>query len=202
MITYNSTFNGLNILTDKERGLGCDTLILSKTYELIQHYLAKHNKVFCTRFDLRFPSDKTYPANNFHLTRFISSFSRYFRRNGLDLVYLWVREQSREKHHHYHLITLCNGNKIQAPYKLLSKADELWTNILGDYKEGLVDYCLKSRRGKRQTNSYMLRRNDPNLINILNDCFQRFSYLAKTNTKGYAPKNIREYGASRIPKNS
>ena len=38
------------------------------------------------------------------------------------------------------------------------------------------------------------------LLHKKDDCFRRASYLAKTNTKGTAPKGQRELFSSRIPK--
>ena len=49
-------------------------------------------------------------------------------------------------------------------------------------------------------NGVMLRPDDPEMEKKKDDCFRRASYLAKTNTKGGAPKRQREVFASRIPK--
>ena len=45
----------------------------------------------------------------------------------------------------------------------------------------------------------MLRPDDPEMEVKKDECFKRASYLAKTSTKGYAPKGQRELFSSRIP---
>lgn len=67
---------------------------------------------------------------------------------------------------------------------------------------GLIDDCTTSRNGENQVNGVMLRPDDPEMETKKDDCFRRASYLAKTNTKGYAPKGQRELFSSRIPKQS
>ena len=63
---------------------------------------------------------------------------------------------------------------------------------------GLVDDCTTSRTGERQINGVMLRTDAPEMKAKKEDCFRRASYLAKTNTKGNAPKWQREVFSSRL----
>ena len=83
-------------------------------------------------------------------------------------------------------------------------AERLWDSVLGlperENGYGLIDDCTTSRTGERQINGVMLRPDDPERERKKEDCFRRASYLAKTNTKGHAPKWQREMIASRIPK--
>ena len=65
---------------------------------------------------------------------------------------------------------------------------------------GLIDDCTTSRTGDKQINGVMLRPDDPDMEKKKDDCFRRASYLAKTNSKGNAPKFKREMFSSRIPK--
>ena len=201
-ITYDSTYNGKRILTDKERGLGCDTSILEKTDKLINHYTDKHNKVLCVRFDLGYPKEHIVPTDNKDFSKFTSTFNKNLKRNGLDPMYIAVREQSREKHQHYHVALLCDGNKVQHPHKIIKTAEKHWNAALNveDKSNGLVDHCTRSRSGEKQVNSYRLRRNDADFEQVLNDSFERCSYLAKASTKGNAPSRTREVFSSRIPK--
>lgn len=199
--TYESTYNGKRILTNKKKGLGCDTEILDKTDRLISSYTEKHNKVNLTRFDLRYPKDHFAPDDNKDFSTFSATFNKDLKRKGLDPKYIAVREQSREKHQHYHVAVLTDGNKIQNPHVVLKTAEEHWNRTIGQDKDskGLVDYCTKSRSGEKQTNHYRLRRGDENYDEDLNNCFERCSYLAKINTKGKAPHRTREVFMSRIP---
>ena len=89
-------------------------------------------------------------------------------------------------------------------YNHIQTAERLWDSTLGlPEKEngyGLIDDCTTNRNGEPQENGVMLRYDDPFRGNKKDDCFRRASYLAKTNTKGNAPKGQREVFASRIPK--
>lgn len=158
-VTYNPIYKGNSILTNKEKGYGCKTEILDAIRSVLGYSIQKHNKVLCVRFDLRYPQGYFASKDNKHIQFFMSGFIKYFKRNGYDPHYLWVREQSSEKHQHYHLIVTVDGNKMQSPYKLLHKAEEVWASAINSYQSGLVDHCNRSRRGELQPNIYMLRRN-------------------------------------------
>jgi hypothetical protein len=200
-ITYEKQYKDYPILTDRERKLGCDTKVLEKIEKLTTHTTQKHNKILGLRMDLNYPSNMKVPTDNTHIQKFMSKFIKYCKRQDYDPHYIWVREQSREKHQHYHLALLCNGNKLQNPGKLLKKAEDHWCQSIGEDATGLVDHCTKSRKGEPQPNSYMMRRNDDDFEQKTKDWFQRCSYLAKTNTKGYTPHRVREFGYSKVTSN-
>jgi hypothetical protein len=83
----------------------------------------------------------------------------------------------------------------------ISKAEELWNKALGipPSNHGLINYCTRDRHGDPQENGIMLRRNDPDFEAQYERCFHWASYLAKSNTKGNVPKNIREIGCCLLP---
>ena len=125
-------------------------------------------------------------------------------RQGLKPQYIAVREQSREKHQHYHVALLLDGQKTQSIHNHIKTAERLWDSALGleprENGYGLVDDCTTSRTGDKQVNGVMLRPDDPDMEEKKDDCFRRASYLAKTSTKGNPPKYQREMFSSRIPK--
>jgi len=115
---------------------------------------------------------------------------------------LWVREQSREKHQHYHIFFLVNGKVCQNEYAALSLAEHIWQLKLGlnpVEHSGLVDFCNKSRDGLYQVNGIKINKTDADFTLNYADAIYRISYLAKVNTKGYAPDHVKEYGSSLIP---
>ncbi|WP_081650424.1 YagK/YfjJ domain-containing protein [Paucidesulfovibrio longus] len=198
--TREPRYNGYQILTDSKKGYACNTKILDTTLKIIQHTTEKHNKVLCTRFDLRFPQQHPGQTTNESFSKFTSAMMKELSRKGLDPKYIAVREQSREKHQHYHMAVFADGNKIQFPHAIIQSAEKHWGNAVNSDQPGLVDHCTQSRSGQKQYNSYRLRRNDPDFEKVKNDCVQRLSYLAKVNTKGKTPKYVREVFSSRIPK--
>lgn len=191
------------IMTDKEKGLECNTRILQEIEKQFEHAEETKNKVFFMRYDIRFPQDYGYRDNNAFRT-FQSTFMKNLSRKGLKPQYVAVREQSREKHQHYHVCLWLDGQQTQNIHKHIKTAERLWDSTLGlpvrEEGYGLIDDCSKNRNGEGQINGVMLRRDDPNYEDKRNDCFLRASYLAKTNTKGLAPKGQRELFSSRIPK--
>lgn len=200
-VTYEPTFNGKPILTDKDKGYGCRKDILKKIEERIDHATDSHRKTLITRMDFRYPQGYDVPSNNKQMSSFLSKFNRNLKRNDNDPQYVCVREQSREKHQHYHLLLLTNQKNHQFPHKMIEKAEDLWASSLGvDSAKGLVDHCTKSRTGEKQRNSYRLNQNEDDFEQKKTEAFKRGSYLAKTNTKGNQPKHAREVMCSRVPK--
>lgn len=200
-VTYEDTYKGYPILTDKGRKLGCDTKILEKNERLIDHMTGKHARTLVFRMDLNYPKDYGAPKDNAHVREFMSKFIKHWKYNGLDPHYIFVREQSKEKAQHYHCGVMIDGSKKRHPQDLLEKAEDHWGKTIGvPSGKGYVDHCTRSRDGKPQTNCYMLDRNSEAFETKKDDCFERLSYLAKINTKGYAPPRIREMSASRLPK--
>lgn len=198
-VTYGPTFEGLPIMANQANEQGCFEEILRMIKGNLDRQLETHNKVFVVRFDLRFPSDMPMENSNHAVSVFHERFTRYLRNNGADPKLVWVREQSREKHQHYHCMLIVDGNKHQAPQALLTHAEKYWGRALGadGAIPGLVDHCKTGRDGSYVSNCYNLRRSDPALNTVMADCFRRCSYMAKVNTKENRPKELHSYGGSR-----
>ena len=192
-------------MTDKDRGLSCDTRILDEIEKQFDYAEETKNKTFFMRYDVRIP-EGMYIEDNKTFRDFQANLIKNLSRKGLKPQYVAVREQSREKHQHYHAVLWLDGQKTQSIHNHLQTAERLWDSALGlperENGYGLIDDCTTSRTGERQINGVMLRPDDPEMKAKKEDCFRRASYLAKTNTKGNAPKWQREVFASRIPKES
>jgi hypothetical protein len=201
--TIEETFHDYPIMTDQQRGLACDTKILTEIERQFDYAEETKSKIFFMRYDIRFPEEYTH-ADNGVFREFQSKFMKKLSRHGLKPQYVAVREQSREKHQHYHVALLLDGQKTQSIHNHILDAERLWDSTLGlPAKEngyGLIDDCTTSRDGEHQENGVMLRYDDIFRGKKKDDCFRRASYLAKTNTKGNAPKYQREMFSSRIPK--
>ena len=150
--------------------------------------IRKHNKILFIRMDLRFDDTSIYPYDNNLLSRFMEALTLHCKRRDLDPLYLWVREQVTSINHHYHLILLLNGNKIQNPYGIFYKATELWGNCLNTDATGLVHYG----------SHIMIRRNTVGFEHSYHEALELAGYLAKSYSKGRAPKGVREMGMSRL----
>ena len=201
--TVESTYSDYSILTDKERGLSCNIEILREIEKQFNYAEESKSKVFFMRYDVRIP-DGMYIDNNKTFRDFQANFIKNLSRQGLKPQYIAVREQSKEKHQHYHVALLLDGQKTQSIHNHIQTAERLWDSTLGlsarENGYGLIDDCTTNRHGELQENGVMLRPDDPEMAVKKNDCFRRASYLAKTTTKGNAPKGQRELFSSRIHK--
>ena len=201
--TTESTYKNYSIMTDQKRGLSCDTSILRAIERQFNYAEESKSKTFFMRYDVRIP-DGMYLDDNKTFRDFQANFMKNLSRQGLKPQYIAVREQSKEKHQHYHVALFLDGQKTQSIHNHIQTAERLWDNALGleprENGYGLVDDCTTSRTGDKQINGVMLRPDDPDMKAKKDDCFRRASYLAKTNTKGNAPKFQREMFSSRIPK--
>ena len=201
--TAEDTFRNHSIMTDREKGLECDTKVLNEIDRQFRYAEETKSKIFFMRYDIRFPQDYAEQDNGAFRT-FQMKFVKNLSRKGLSPQYVAVREQSTEKHQHYHVALFLDGQKTQSIHNHIRTAEQLWDSTLGLPKRengyGLIDDCTTGRNGERQINGVMLRRDDPDMEAKKDECFHRASYLAKTNTKGYAPKGQRELFSSRIPK--
>ena len=188
-------------MTDKERDLSCDVKILNEIERQFDHAEETRNKIFFMRYDIRFPEGCDH-ADNGVFREFQSKFMKNLSRKGLKPQYVAVREQSREKHQHYHVALILDGQKTQSIYNHIQTAERLWDSTLGlPEKEngyGLIHDCTRNRTGEKQVNGVMLRYDDLWRPDKKDDCFRRASYLTKTNTKGNTLKGQRELFSSRI----
>lgn len=201
--TTESSYHGYPIMTDEDRWLSCDTRILDEIEKQFDYAEDTKNKTFFMRYDVRIP-EGMFLEDNKTFRDFQANFMKNLSRKGLKPQYVAVREQSREKHQHYHAALWLNGQKTNSIHNHIQTAERLWESALGlpvrENGYGLIDDCTTGRTGKKQVNGVMLRSDDPERERKKDDCFRRASYLAKTNTKGNAPKYQREVFSSRIPK--
>ena len=203
--TVEESYNNYSIMTDKDRGLSCNTEILREIERQFEYAEENKSKIFFMRYDVRLP-ENMYIEDNKTFRDFQANFMKNLSRQGLKPQYIAVREQSKEKHQHYHVALLLDGQKTLSIHNHIQTAERLWDSALGlparENGYGLIDDCTTSRTGDKHINGVMLRPDDPDMEVKKDDCFRRASYLAKTNTKGNAPKYQREMFSSRIPRKS
>ena len=209
-ITMKETYEGLPIIANQKKQYGCDIKILKELKDQFDYAEKNKPKTFYMRYDVRFPQEENTHTDNRKIREFQATFMKTLKREGLKPQYVLVREQSREKHQHYHGVLLLDGNKTQNITMHIDTAERLWDKALGlEYEvqpgnwktgHGLIDDCTKDRQGNRHENGIMLRRDDPDYGEKQQEAFRRASYLAKVNQKESNPKGHREIFSSRIPK--
>jgi hypothetical protein len=188
----------LPILAGEDNGYRLD--ILLRTHQLFADMLNHHYSVFFVRFDLHFPQYRQYTLDNRLIQNFTDRLVDYFDKLRVEHAFLWVREQKWDDYQqHYHLFFLLNGSRMQSAYGLLSKANQLWADILCVADgHGLVHLCEWSESNLSRNGGVMIRRNSVDYEAAYRLCFKRASYLSKTTTKGHAPPNVREFSSSHL----
>ena len=187
-ITYNETFHDHPINTNREKNQGCDEKILEIIESSFNSILEKHSKIFCLRFDVRYPKDDIlYDKNkiydfNYNLKR---SLKREKIQGGhrVDPILLSVAEKHNEDHSHYHYFLLVNGNSHRRTTQIHEKANSLWSKMNNSNEVGLVDFCNKN--GK---NGIMIDKNSDDFEQKYNEAFYQASYLAKIRGKEHPDK--------------
>ena len=200
------TYGSYPVMVNAEQEQFCDEKILKKIKEQFDYAEKTKRKIWFMRYDVRFQGEEGGGRSDNHLfSEFQSKFIKNLTRQQLKPQYVAVREQSREKHQHYHVALWLDGQKTQSVHNHIQTAERLWNRSLELPERangyGLVDDCTRSRAGKKQVNGVMLRKDDPNYESKKDDCFRRASYLAKVNTKADDLNGSREIMTSRIPKN-
>lgn len=206
--TNDNCYNGLPINTGDSGQYFCFGVILQKIYELMTYMVNKHSRVLFVRFDVRFPANMSTDGSNTQITRLFKMFMDSSSYHGYGLQYVWVREQSREKHQHYHCVALLNGNKVQNYLAFLHSVSRTWNHVLGVQCDGLIDFCNTNRDGTPAQNGIMITRPKQNATGVeraeqeqafketFEACYYWATYLAKTNQKDNTPKGIRRFGVS------
>lgn len=153
----------------------------------VSSMLSHHSRVLFLRLDVRcyeFSSTNKVMSDFMRLLK-----RRLIARYGFTRVgYLWVREVSKAKKQHYHLVLLLDGNKVQHPKKVIEIAEDVGFDL----------YLPKIYTPK---NCFLkLDRHDKSQ---LARAIYRGSYLAKTRTKTrFKHVKARSYGSSNIrPRN-
>lgn len=197
MFITENTYRNYRVQAYDDKPCRCD--ILDAIIDRIEYMTNRFSRALFIRFDLRYPRDLYSSRGNDDIQRFFNSFTRYLSRKGIAYQYVWVREQSREKHQHYHVMLLLNGNLTCHSWNHMEKAEQLWQRALGIDYPGLLQRCDQSRDGNRHPDFIHLDRHDACYERDIQRCVEWASYLAKTRTKGYAPLNVREWGGSSLP---
>jgi hypothetical protein len=196
-IVYGSRYNGFPLHPCLK---GHHSEILDKIVTLLDHMCANHNKVFFMRMDVRFPAESAYSPFNTVFERFVNYFVWRLLQDYGEVCCMWSREQkSDDRHQHYHLIILMDGNKTQSIYGHMALAESLWDRYLDvTSPSGLIDRCDREILGYRP-NGFQIRRGANDYQSAYEEAFRWASYLAKVDGKGLAPINEREFASSKIP---
>ncbi|MBU1387741.1 MAG: inovirus Gp2 family protein [Proteobacteria bacterium] len=207
-VILTKTYNHFPLSYSNKNNNGFYINILDSLQRLFNTMFYRHSQVFVIRLDLTYPTGIQYPHDNVLFSRFIEALTLYCKRirkskrtgnlvGDYDPMYLWTREDSGTGQHHFHILLLLNGNKIQNGRGISEKAKELWNGCLGVHAEGLVHLCMPGG-AYDQYGGVKLVRGSIDFPELFENVFKWTSYLAKVYSKGNGPKHVKEYGMSRL----
>jgi hypothetical protein len=189
-ITYDDKYKDYPIMTDKNKGQGCDTDILDAHIERTEDMAKHHNKVFGFRMDLAYRQMPDRERKNKDISDAIAVTRKHFKRKEVDTSFTWRLEENDNCLPHVHVATMVDGNKIMAPEKIFNHLKGSWENQVGK-DNARVHICKKG---------YRMRKDDPNYEQVKDEWIHRTSYLAKDRDRGNAPKGHHEHGGTRVKK--
>jgi hypothetical protein len=173
--------------------------IMEALFRIMEDAFAQRRRHLYVRFDVSLPDNYPPCCPEVLFRRFINSFVANRTAKGHDPRYLWCREMTEGKRFpHWHLLFTFSARETISFMNHLDQAVVSWASVLGipDAK-GLVDFCLKDRYGNPQRNGILLQRGAPGFAGELRTTVQWGSYLAKEETKFFAPDKAHRWGASR-----
>lgn len=193
-------FNQHPILTDKAKGLLCDTKILKTIDDTATRALATDNPIMFMRYDVRMPNGNNVQSNIGYRNG-QANLMKNLKRSGLAPHYVVVREQKNAEHQHYHGCLWVKYKKDKSFNYIINKANESFASAFGDPTlNNLVDDCTKDKYGNLQQNGILMSQNDPDYETKVADTLEWASYLAKVNQKSNTPPGSRELFSSRLSK--
>ncbi|SGZ19817.1 inovirus Gp2 family protein [Moritella viscosa] len=211
----NRLFTNTN-LTLNTTSIFNDMLILNNHGPLVNEYLERcqnvldlalfeYSRVYAFRFDLRYP-EKYWATDTNVISKFTASLkaqidadlNRKGKRGRSNLRYVWAKEQDTSTNPHYHLMIFLNkdiyftkGNMNAVDGNLASMINQAWASALGLCTFELLGCVNFSNNG-----DYWINKNSVDLKKEYDACFQRLSYLAKSETKVYSG-GCKSFGSSR-----
>ena len=129
MSPYTLPFNQFNLTQP------IDQRIMNVCHDLLTVSLSKYSRVFVMRLDVHMPQEIAQEMIRTFNHRFIEK----EKKAGYDPLYIMVREYSSEKHIHYHMGLLLDGNRTNNPYQHFQNARIVLGNICGSY--GCINEC-------------------------------------------------------------
>lgn len=197
--------------------LSCYSKIFNAIANRYKLMVLKHENVLFMRFNLHIPYSCTvnekldFDMSNKEISRFFRHLKEEIYSFGIDVQYVWVREQGDiHELQSYHCILLLNGDILNHDYHLSQSISELWGRILQCHKEITVTYGNSLYMGYNPAQGLLMHRPYRDLHGEVTDQeiyeFNR-AYniyisaacdLSKVNHYSRTPYKIRKFGVSKI----
>lgn len=177
-------YKDLELPINADQKYRCIPMYIERMADEFTASMKLHSKVLAVRVDLQSVEQS---GTNTPVEELLKWFKQDLRRSYhmQNIGHFWVREHSRKKGIHWHLVLLLDGNIMQSSYAVTERIKSYW------------EETKKAGRVFIPKNCYtQIRRGD---TGAFNKAFYRASYLAKERSKK-ASNKIRGFGASKLAK--
>ena len=197
--TFHESFQDLKINTNAELGFCCHKEILNELRQRLISMQQRHSQVFVMMMSVLFPAGYATAAGNELFTRFLADFIRHERSAYGDVEYVWRFERENDDSlGHWHVVLYYNANVVQGSFVHRISAEKYWAKMLDvDSAVGRIHVSEPKSALSYRHDGFKLRRGDPELDKVRNDCFSWISYVAKFRPNIVAEKN-KSYGCSQL----
>ena len=167
-------------------------------------------RVLFVRIDITFPTGYPQQGQNTEISDLLHHLDWHYGHQNIRVACVWVREQKDSSNPHYHCIFLFDNNHVRTGEGVRNEIAKAWHSIVKLQGYNCVDLALADgvkqiieiRKPLIASEGEKLRQEiaafNANLLHALDWS----TYLAKTVTKDKAPKGIRAWGGTRIPRDA
>lgn len=185
-ITYNKTvnFDGAVLPIQNRDDWGSYRPALRSIHTQLKNMLSHHCKLLALRTDFHVNSEQWTEGDfSIFLKRSKRQLCKHYQLKRI--AHVWARESSKNGSHHYHLVLILDGNKVNHPIVVTNILTQEWVK-------------LGHSHPRRNNHHILVSSVDDKFL----DAFFHFSYLAKIHTKDQQPSGTRNFGSSQVRMNN
>jgi len=177
-------YQGLDLPINADEKYRCIPMLIERMADEFIAAMKLHGKVLAVRIDLHAVEQvKTNTPMEQLIRWFKKDLNRRYHMKNIG--HFWVREISRKKGVHWHLVLLLDGNIMQSSWAVTNKIKSYWEDTKQIGQVFIPKNCFTQiKRGDKEA---------------FNKAFYRSSYLAKERSKCTSNK-VRCFGASKLAK--
>ncbi len=181
-ITYNDivNFDGVLLHIQNRKDWGSYRPALLTLHSQIKNMLSHHCKVLVLRMDFHVNQESWQEGDfSLFLKKTKHLVGKYYKL--IRIGHNWGREESKSGSHHYHLVLMVDGNKVNHPMVVTNILSQEWTKM--------------GHPHPRRNNHHLITNT---VDDKFKDAFHHCSYIAKVHTKDQQPNKARNFGASQV----
>jgi hypothetical protein len=197
----------------------CDIMaaIVERLNAMVHHFA----RVFVVRLDITFPAAYRSTRTSEEISKIMKRLVEIYTANPSDpskrvmMHYVVVREKNESTNphyhqalnHHYHLVLMFDGSKVDNGWTVLSHAETIWMRIVGEAARGCIHLCdsqcsrqdgIKIQKPRQESIGCVLEAEQADFNHAISSVVRWLRYMAKTDTKESCPFRAKNFFSSRL----